>query len=443
MSVFKAYDVRGVYGTQIDEKLGAAIGRAFVGITGARSLVVGRDMRKSAPGMAAALIEGARSAGANVIDIGLSSTPMTYFAIGSLGVDGGVQVTASHNPPQYIGFKFCRKGCVPVSGDTGIKEMEELIQTGKLPSATRAGTEEKRDVRADYLAHVLQFATDIKPLRVVIDTANGMGGHMIHAILEKLPVKATVLFPELDGSFPNHEADPLKPKNTAALSEAVRKERADLGIAFDGDADRCVFLDHEGKPLRSDFVTAAFAENFLAKEPGAAVVYDLRSSRATREAILQAKGRPIRDRVGHSFIKATMRKERAVMGGELSGHYYFRDNFVSDSGELAMLVMLSILGRKGGSAQALLRPFDRYFSTGEINFHADDPAGVLAALKRRYANGQVDELDGVTVQYPDWWFNVRKSNTEPLVRLNLEADSSALCDEKREEVAALLGRAEE
>lgn len=265
---------------------------------------------------------------------------------------------------------------------------------------------------------------------------------MLPRLLERLPLEASILFPELDGSFPNHEADPIKEKNLKWLAEAVRARGADLGVAFDGDADRCVFVDHEGRPVRSDFVTAAFAQHFLAKAPGAAVVYDLRSSRATRDAIVAAGGRAIRDRVGHSFIKGTMRKEGAILGGELSGHYYFRDNFVSDSGEIAMIVLLSILSTRKIRLADLVKPFDRYFATGEINFHVADADRTLAELRRRFADGQVDDLDGVTVQYPAWWFNVRKSNTEPLVRLNLEADSAALRDEKLSIVEALLGHRE-
>ncbi|MSR75018.1 MAG: phosphomannomutase/phosphoglucomutase [Planctomycetes bacterium] len=440
MGVFKAYDVRGVYPTELDEKLARRIGLAAVKVLQARSFVVGRDMRSMAPSMAAALIDGLLAAGADVIDIGLSSTPMTYFGIGSLGVEGGVQVTASHNPAEYIGFKFTCKDCVPVSGETGIAAMGRLAQSDVvLPEAATRGTLSSRDVSGAYVDHALKFARGIRPMKVVFDTANGMGGHMLPRLLARLPLDATVIFAELDGTFPNHEADPIKPRNQLALAAAVRERGADLGVAFDGDADRCVFLAADGSAVRSDLVTALFAQDFLQRSPGAAVVYDLRSSRSTRDAILAAGGRPIRDRVGHSFIKATMRKEGAVLGGELSGHYYFRDNFVSDSGEIAMLCMLSILSKQQRGIAELLKPFERYHSTGEINFEVADQDAVIARVRQRYADGQQDELDGVTVQYPDWWFNLRKSNTEPLLRLNLEADTAAACALKLAELEPMLG----
>ncbi len=439
MGVFKAYDVRGVYPGELDEKLARRIGLAAVRVLEAKSFVVGRDMRSMAPSMAAALIEGLRAGGADVIDIGLSSTPMTYFAIGSLGVEGGVQVTASHNPAEFIGFKFTRKDCVPVSGETGISAMGVLATSGELAEAAAPGKLERRDVRDAYIEHVLKFASGIQPMKVVFDTANGMGGHMLPRILARLPLEASVLFPELDGTFPNHEADPIKPKNLAALAEEVRRTGADLGVAFDGDADRCVFVAPDGSPVRADHVTAIFAEDLLQRSPGAAVVYDLRSSRATRDAIQAAGGRPIRDRVGHSFIKGTMRRVGAVLGGELSGHYYFRDNYVSDSGEIAMLTMLSILSRKRVGILDLTRRFTEWHATGEINFEVHEQDAVLAKVRAAHADGEQDELDGVTVQFPAWWFNLRKSNTEPLLRLNLEANLPELRDEKLALIEAMLG----
>jgi phosphomannomutase len=442
MSVFKAYDVRGTYPDQIDEDLGRRIGAAFVRLLGARRLVLGRDMRSMAPSMAAAFMEGATRAGADVIDIGLASTPMTYYAIGSLGVDGGVQVTASHNPAGYIGFKFCRAGCVPVSGETGISEMARRVEEPEPAAAERSGLVTERDILADFVAHVIGFGTGIKPLRIVADFANGMGALAVPRIFEALPVEATLLFSELDGEFPNHEADPLKPRNLRWVVEAVREKEADLGVSFDGDADRCVFVDATGAPVRADFTTALFAQEFLSRTPRGAVVYDLRSSRATAEAILEAGGRPIRERVGHSFIKATMRREEAVFGGELSGHYYFRDHFVSDSAEIALVVMLSILSRSGRSLAELVAPFARYRATGEVNFRVEDPDAILDTLKHEFADGEMDEVDGVTVQYPEWWFNVRKSNTEPLVRLNLEADTEEMMAAKCQLLCEILGTPE-
>ena len=439
MSVFKAYDIRGTYPNQLDEDLARRIGGAFVKLINAKSLVVGRDMRSMAPSMQDAFIEGATRAGAKVIRIGLASTPMTYFAIGSLGVDGGVQVTASHNPAGYIGFKFCRKGCVPVSGETGITEMGRMVQEPEGKPAATPGTVTDEDVMEAYIDHVLSFASEIPPVKMVVDTANGMGGHALPHLLRRLPVEATVLFPELDGNFPNHEADPLKVENLKWLSEEVKKQRADLGVAYDGDADRVVFVDAMGNPVRSDYMTAALAEEFLLREPRSAVVYDLRSSRSTMDAIRIHGGKPIRERVGHSFIKATMRKEDAIFGGELSGHFYFRDNFVSDSGDIALVTLLTVLGKKGVSLETLVKPYDKYSATGEVNFRVENADLVFKRLKSKYSDGAIDELDGVTVQYKDWWFNVRKSNTEPLIRLNLEANTQELMDARLSEITPLIG----
>ncbi len=442
MSVFKAYDVRGLYGSELDEALARKIGAAFVTVTGAKSLVVGRDMRESAPRIADAFIDGAARSGAAVTRIGLASTPMAYFGIGHLGSDGGAQVTASHNPGPYIGFKFCRKGCVPVSADTGIKEMERLILGGlQVPTAAPAPVKDV-DLLDAFAAHVLEFGPAIKKLKVVIDAGNGMGGHTVPRILARLPLEAECLYFDLDGRFPNHEANPVKAENIQTLVDRVRATKADVGIAFDGDADRCVFIDETGTPCPSDAVTTLFAQDLLPREKGARIVYDLRSSRAVPDIIKELGGVPIRERVGHSFIKATMRKETAALGGELSGHYYFRDNYYSDSGEIAMVMLLSILSRSGGKLSSLIKPTRRYVSTGEINFHVEDKDRVIAQLKQTFKDGQVDELDGVTVGYPNWWFNVRKSNTEPLLRLNLEADTPARLAEKKSLLMPMLGTPE-
>ncbi|MAG55157.1 MAG: hypothetical protein CMJ83_02595 [Planctomycetes bacterium] len=442
MSVFKAYDVRGTYPEQIDEDLARRIGDAFVHLTGAKSLVIGRDMRSMAPSVADAFIDGASRAGARCVRIGLASTPMTYYAIGALGTDGGVQVTASHNPAGYIGFKFCRRGCVPVSGETGIMDMARMVAEPPGPAADSPGQVRGEDVMDRYIDHVMNFADGVKPMKVVFDVANAMGGHALPILIERLGLDARILFPELDGTFPNHEANPLKEDTLRWLQEAVVDGGADLGVAYDGDADRVVFVDAGGKIVRADFITSAFAEDFLLREPGGSVVYDLRSSRATRDAIEAAGGRAIRERVGHSFIKATMRKESSVLGGELSGHYYFRDNYVSDSGDIAMVSLLSILSRGGQTLRELVAPFGRYFATGEINFRVDDADAKMAELKAAFSDGETDELDGVTVQFEDWWFNVRKSNTEPLVRLNLEADSKDQMDARRAQVQEILGAPE-
>jgi phosphomannomutase len=442
MSIFKAYDVRGVYPTELDEALARKIGAAFVAVTSAKSLAVGRDMRASAPSVSEAFIDGASAAGASVIAIGLASTPMTYFAIGSLGVDGGAQVTASHNPGKYIGFKFCRKGCVPMSLETGIGEIEKLAAGTATAPGPRKGPVETRDLADGFAEHVLRFGPGIKKMRVVIDAGNGMAGHTVPRILARLPIEAERMFFELDGNFPNHEANPMKRENIAQLVARVKASGADLGVAFDGDADRVVFVDERGEAAGSDAITAIFAQEMLSKEKGGKVVYDLRSSRAVADIVRELGGAPIRERVGHSFIKATMRKHGAALGGELSGHYYFRDHFYSDSGEIAMVLLLSILSRSGKKLSELIAPTRRYVSTGELNFHVEDKDRVIAALKEKYRGAEMDELDGITVQFPEWWFNVRKSNTEPLLRLNLEADTPARLAAKKAELMPLLGTPE-
>jgi phosphomannomutase len=443
MSIFKAYDVRGVYPTELDEALARKIGSAYVAVTGAKSVAVGRDMRASAPSISEAFVDGVSAAGASVVAVGLASTPMAYFAIGSLGVDGGAQVTASHNPGKYIGFKFCRKGCVPMSLETGIGEIEKLVKSGVgVESGSRKAPVETRDLTDAFADHVLKFGPGIRKMRVIIDAGNGMAGHTVPRILARLPIEAERMFFELDGNFPNHEANPMKRENIAQLVARVKAAGADLGVAFDGDADRVVFVDEKGEAAGSDAITAIFAQEMLKKEPGGKVVYDLRSSRAVADIVRENGGVPIRERVGHSFIKATMRKNGAALGGELSGHYYFRDHYYSDSGEIAMVMLLSILSRSGKKLSELIAPTRRYVSTGEVNFHVEDKDGVIAALKKQYAGAQMDELDGITVQFPEWWFNVRKSNTEPLLRLNLEADTPGRLASKKAELLPLLGTPE-
>ena len=442
MSVFKAYDVRGIYGDQIDETLAERIGGAFVKLIGGGPLVVGRDMRDCAPSISEAFVRGARAQGADVIDIGLASTPMTYFAIGHLGVAGGVQVTASHNPSEYIGMKFCRAECVPISFASGIGEMEKMCREPIAPSGT-TGSFATRDIMADYVDHVARFAAGPYDVQTIADAGNGMAGHELPGILDRLGLDCERLYFELDGNFPNHEANPLKDENLRDVCAAVKKRGADLGLAFDGDADRCAFIDENGVAVANDIMTAILARDLLARHPGSAVVYDLRSSRVVAEEVTKAGGTPIKERVGHSFIKATMRKHDACFGGELSGHYYFRDNFVSDSGAIAMILALNILQRDGAKLSDLVRPLLRYPSTGEVNFEVEDKDGMIATLKDKFSDGRVSDLDGVTVEYDDWWFNVRKSNTEPLLRLNVEADDQDIMDRKLSGLLELLGDPED
>ena len=439
-SVFKAYDVRGVYPTEIDEKLAWRIGAALVKLLKAKRLVVGRDMRKSAPAIQKAVIDGVTAHGCDVVDIGLVSTPMAYFGIGSIASDGGLTTTASHNPPQYIGAKFCRAGAVPMSKDTGIGELETMVRDELKPAAgVKRGSVRTADIAADYRTHMRRFMEEWRPLKAVIDTANGMGGLEVPLVLEGTKLQWKGLFLEVDGTFPNHEANPLKDANIADLRREVVAQKADVGFAYDGDADRCCVVDERGERVGADLVTALLAQEFLAKEKGAAIVYDLRASRVLPEEITRLGGRPLRERVGHSFIKATMRRENSPFAGELSGHFYFRDHFFSDCGTLAMVHVLNRMSREKRPLSELIAPLRRYHGTGELNFEVGDPDAKLKELRAAYADGKQDELDGISVVYPDFWFNVRKSNTEPLLRLMLEARTAALRDAKRAEVEKRIG----
>jgi phosphomannomutase len=452
MGIFKAYDIRGKVPAELDAPLAKRIGNAFARLLEAKKIVVGRDMRTHSPELQAAVVEGARDAGCDVIDIGLASTPMAYFAIGALekeGVDGGLNVTASHNPGEYNGMKLCSRGARPISAANGILDIERMAKEPAPPPAARRGRVERADVLARYAEHVARFARVDRPLTVAIDAANGMAAYTLPPILERLRnVTAHTLFMRLDGTFPNHEANPLKEENLRDVQRLVAAVRADLGVAFDGDADRCCFVDEEGRTVAADLMTALLARELLAKQRGAPVVYDLRSSWVVKEEIERAGGVPIRDRVGHSFIKATMRAQGAVFGGELSGHFYFADNYVCDSGEIAFVSAVSMLARSKEPLSRRVEGLRRYHATGEINFHIDDKAGAIDRLKAEYASGRRDELDGITVEFGDlaasdwWWFNVRASNTEPVLRLNLEARRAETRDRRRDELIALLGEPE-
>jgi len=449
MGVFKAYDIRGLVPDELDADLARRIGDAFARLLSARRLVVGRDVRTHSPEIAGAVIEGARDAGATVLDIGLASTPMTYYAIGSQPCDGGLCVTASHNPGQYNGMKLCGQGARPISAANGILELERMCAEPRpAPAAPRGGLE-TADLLEAYAGHVASFAALEVPVKIAIDAANGMAGHTLPAILARLPrVEAECMLMEPDGTFPVHEANPLKEENLDGVRALVAQSGARLGVGFDGDADRCCFVDEAGRTVPADLMTALLAREFLRQRPGAPIVYDLRSSWVVKEEIARAGGVPIRDRVGHSFIKATMRERGAVFAGELSGHFYFADNFTTDSGVLAMVSVLNLLARPENRARPLselVRDLRRYYSTGEINFRVPDKAAAIARLKRQFAGGRQDELDGITVEYGDlddaewWWFNLRPSNTEPLLRLNLEASTSDLRDRRRAELVGLLG----
>ena len=445
--IFKAYDIRGTYPDQINAELAARIARATVEVLGARRLVVGRDMRESGETLRDAMLRAIAEAGCDVIDIGRVSTPMCYWAVNTLGADGGIMITASHNPARYNGCKISGPGARPVSYDTGIAEIERrALQPGPLPTQTeKPGRVEQRSVVADYQRWLLERVTDsagqvgIRPFTLAIDTGNGMMGELLPSLLAALPCRVVPLFFEPDGRFPNHEPNPLNPDNMRDLQAAVRSQHADLGIAFDGDGDRVMFVDERGELVAGDRITALLAGEFLAGTPGSTIIYDLRSSWIVRDEILRAGGTPLESRVGHSFIKQSMRQTDAVFAGELSGHFYFREAFFTDNAELAMLHVLALLSRRGQPVSQVLAPYDRYFATGELNFSVADKDACIAGLKAAFADAELAQLDGVTLRYADWWCNVRPSNTEPVLRLNLEAKTPALRDEMLARVEALLG----
>ena len=439
--VFKAYDVRGIYPSEIDDEGAYAIARAYVEQFEPKRIAVGHDMRLSSPSMAAAAIRGASEAGADVLDLGQIGTEMLYFAVGELGLDGGFTVTASHNPKEYTGMKIVRRGALPVGGESGLLDVRDRA-LADTPRNQVAGHVSSYDIWPAYVDRVMSFidVSAVKPLRVVIDAANGMAGAMLPPVLERLPVEAERFFFDPDGSFPNHEPNPLLPENREFIVATTLEHGADLGVAFDGDADRCFFVDDTGEFVPGDFVTALFAESILAKEPGAKIIYDVRASWAVPDTIERAGGVPLINRVGHAFIKARMRKDDAVFGGEVSGHYYFRDFSQADTGVVPFLLMLELISKRGQKLSEILAPFrSRYFITGELNTPVADVALKLQELKERFgAEGQVSHLDGVSVDAEDWHMNVRPSNTEPLLRLNLEARSQELMERKRDEVLELI-----
>jgi phosphomannomutase len=439
--VFKAYDVRGVYPAELDEAGAYAIGRAYVEQFSPRTIAVGRDMRTSSPSMAGAVREGAADGGADVLDLGLVGTEMVYFAVGGLDLDGGIAVTASHNPKQYTGMKIVRAGALPVGGESGLLDVRDRALAAQW-GQSRPGVVRDEDIWPRFVDRVLSFVdvSALRPLRIVVDAANGMAGAMLPPVLEQLPMLDVVrCYFEPDGTFPNHEPNPLLPENREFIVRKTRDEGADFGVAFDGDADRCFFVDDDGEFVPGDFTTALFAAMILARERGGKVIYDVRASWAVPEAIRAAGGEPLVNRVGHAFIKQRMREEGAVFGGEVSAHYYFRDFSQADSGTIPFLLMCELVSRRG-SLSEILEPFRRrYFITGEINTPVADVPAKLRELEDRYAStGTVSHLDGLSVEARDWHFNVRPSNTEPLLRLNLEARSQELMEEKRDEVLALI-----
>ncbi|HXF30050.1 MAG TPA: phosphomannomutase/phosphoglucomutase [Solirubrobacterales bacterium] len=447
--IFKAYDIRGIYGEEMDEGTAHDIGRAFIRVlaglrgkpAGELRVGLGRDMRLTAPKMAAELRDGMIFEGATVLDAGMVATEMLYHLVGSRELDGGAMVTASHNPKAYTGVKLVREGALPLSGDAGIAEVKAAIEAG-LGGAPGGGALEEVDIWEEFRAHALGFIDPaaVKPMKVVVDGGNGMGGPMVGPILEKLPLDLEEMYFVPDGEFPDHEPNPLLEENRRLIMERVRSTGADLGIAWDGDADRCFFIDGSGEFCDGDFICALLARSILAKNPGATILYDPRSSRAVPDLVAADGGRSDLSRVGHAFFKARMREEDAAFGGEVSGHYYFRDFWNADSGTIPALLMLELLSKDGRTIGELMEEFrSRYFISGEINSEVADQAGKLDEIRERYADGKISELDGISVDYPEWHFNVRPSNTEPLLRLNLESLTSREdMERRRDEVLGLI-----
>ena len=444
-SIFKAYDVRALYPSELNEDIARLIGRAFVAYLQPQRIAVTRDMRVSSPSLTEAFISGALEQGADVHDFGLAGTDMMYFAVASRGLDGGAQITASHNPGEYNGVKMVRKEAFPLSGDAGIGDIRDMVVNNRIPAPTRLpGTRVAASMLDEYVTTIMASidASAVKPFKVVLDAGSGMAGLVAPKLFDRLPCRTTKLCFEIDGTFPNHEANPLIEENRRDIVERVVAEKADIGIAWDGDADRCFFIDGSGEFIAGDFITALLAEAFLMKSPGEKVIYDVRASYAVKDIVAKYGGTALMNRVGHAFIKRRMREENAVFGGEVTGHYYFRDFFYADNGFIPALLILELMSRKNMTLRDLLAPLrEKYFISGEINTRVDSMATTEARLRdlaATYADGHTYTMDGFSVEFPDWHFNVRASNTEPLLRLNLEALTPELMAEKRDEVLRLI-----
>ena len=442
--LFKAYDVRGIVPQELNADIAYRIGRALVSFLGTDRVVVGRDMRVSGPKLQTALMDGIRDQGADVIDIGLVSTDTLYFAVGKYDYPAGVMITASHNPAAYNGFKICREGARALSMETGIADIRDLVVSGDFPEPASGalGGHEERDVLEAYAEHALSMVdkSRIKPLKIAVDAGNGMAGKLAPPVFDQLSTEIVPLYFELDGTFPNHEANPIEPENIRDLQRTVVEQDCDLGVAFDGDADRMFLIDENGEFVGGDMTTAMVSLQMLKKHPGSAIVYNLICSRTVPEIITEHGGRAIRSRVGHSFIKALMREEDAIFGGEHSGHFYFRDNWYADSGLIAMLTVLELISDENQTLSEILEPIDSRFRSGEINSEVDDTDAVISKIEKHFAaqGAEIDHLDGLTVGFDDWWFNLRASNTQPLLRLNVEAEDQRTLEEKENEVLRLI-----
>jgi phosphomannomutase len=440
MEIFKAYDVRGIYPDEVDEPIAYEIGVALANYLGEGPIVVGRDMRLSSPQLSRSLQQGIADGGAAVWDVGLCSTDMVTYAVGAHGAAGGVMVTASHNPAQYNGFKFCRRGGEPLSGGVGLDKMQRAIVAGTLAKAPSSAPIQTRDFLADYVRHLLSFIDParLRPLKVVVDAGNGMAGLMVPEVARHLPIEVIPLYFALDGRFPNHPASPIDEENQQDCKARVLVEGADLGILFDGDADRVFLVDEKAQTVSGTLLTALIARQMLRRHPGATILYNLICGRIVPATIARYGGRGVRTRVGHSLIKARMREENGLFAGEHSGHYFFRDNYSADSGLIAALLALELISEDGRSLSEILAEYRTHAASGEINSPVPDPQAKLEELARRYAGGRQDRLDGLTVEYKEWWFNVRPSNTEPLLRLNVEAETPAQMQAKRDELLTLI-----
>ncbi len=431
-SIFKAYDIRGKFPDQLTADLAYRIGNSLAGYLKPKAIAIGRDMRISSDELFDGLTTGIVDRGVDVVDLGMISTDALYFAVGKYGYDGGIMITASHNPAEYNGFKICRQEAVPLSGSEGLDVIGNDIATDKIEKSPNRGSIARKDISQDFAEHVLSFidTSIIKPFSIAVDAGNGMAGLTLAPVFEKLPCRVTPLFYEPDGTFPNHLANPIEPENLVALQKTMKKHQVDLGAAFDGDADRMFLLQKDGTPLGGDMVVALVADNILSRLSGETILYNLICSRAVPKLIRRRGGTAVRTRVGHAIIKPLMKKHNAVFGGEHSGHFYFRDNWYADSGLIALLVCLELLSKSDKPLHDIVADINPYFRSGEINSRVKDSQSKIEEVARAFSDGEADRLDGLTVQYKDWWFNVRPSNTEPLLRLNVEADNKVLLEEK-------------
>ena len=434
VSIFKAYDIRGIYPEEFDEGIAKKIGNCFSQIVDGKNILVSRDMRESSKPLLDALVEGILKSGKDVTDIGLASTPMMNFAVGKYGYDAGIQVTASHNPKEYNGFKTVGRETIPIGFETGLNLVKEKVEKNRLIKSKDKGKRVEKNVLFEYIDYVLRFKGEIKPMKVVIDASNGMAGYTLPSILEELPGEFVKLFFDMDGTFPNHESNPLVEKNLDTLRKVVIEEEANLGVIFDGDADRCCYVDELGNVIRPDLITGIIAEEVLVGKKGEKILIDVRTSWAVKELIEEIGCIPERVQVGHAYARRKLREVNAILGGELAGHYYFRENFYCDSGVIAFLYVLRTLSKKGKRMSELVKPLMKYPGTGEINFKTKRKDEIIAAMQDKYADGKISLLDGLTVEYEDWWFNLRKSNTEPYLRLNIEAKNTDVFEVKKKEV---------